>query len=216
MLCVTRQANKPFAGSQTWLSGWAAEYLSETIFRVLNHAVIERQARQDSLTELANRRAFDLKIAQEVQVAQKNGSELSLLLFDLDRFKSINDTYGHQAGDAVLRQTAHVMQQKVVATIRGGDRVLVARFGGEEMAVLLLGVSTDDAVRIAEVLRTAIDDEPFRFQDQQLSVTVSAGTATFPCHADSVEQLIAAADDALYRAKETGRNRVVLVAKALV
>jgi diguanylate cyclase (GGDEF)-like protein len=176
---------------------------------VLNQAIVEKEAREDSLTELANRRAFDQQIKREIQLAREKKREVSLLLFDLDRFKSINDKYGHQAGDLVLRRTAQLLKDETRESVRAGDRVLVARYGGEEMAVLLPHVGLVGAHRIGESIRRAVDTELFLFHNKEMHVTLSVGIATFPGHADKVHELISAADAVLYEAKETGRNQVV-------
>jgi diguanylate cyclase (GGDEF)-like protein len=209
LACFTRRDDLPFDATQIALATWAAEYLGEVILRVLNQAIVEKEAREDSLTELANRRAFDQQIKQEIQLARDKKREVSLLLFDLDRFKSINDTYGHQAGDFVLRRTAQLLKDEARESVRTGDRVLVARYGGEEMAVLLPNVNLVGAHRIGESIRRAVDAELFSFQNEEIHVTLSVGIATFPGHADKVHELISAADAALYEAKETGRNQVV-------
>jgi diguanylate cyclase (GGDEF)-like protein len=209
LACFTRRDNFPFDDTQISLATWAAEYLGEVILRVLNQAIVEKEAREDSLTELANRRAFDQQIKREIQLAREKKREVSLLLFDLDRFKSINDKYGHQAGDLVLRRTAQMLKDEARESVRTGDRVLVARYGGEEMAVLLPNVGLVGAHRIGESIRRAVDAETFSFEGRDIRVTLSVGIATFPGHADKVHELISAADAALYEAKETGRNQVV-------
>jgi diguanylate cyclase (GGDEF)-like protein len=209
LACFTRCDNFPFDDTQISLATWAAEYLGEVILRVLNQAIVEKEAREDSLTELANRRAFDQQIKREIQLAREKKREVSLLLFDLDRFKSINDTYGHQAGDLVLRRTAQMLKDEAREAVRTGDRVLVARYGGEEMAVLLPNVGLVGAHRIGESIRRAVDAETFSFEGRDIHVTLSVGIATCPGHADKVHELISAADAALYEAKETGRNQVV-------
>lgn len=214
-LCFTSRTVGNFDDLRVRLAGWAAGYLSETILRVLNQAVVERQARQDGLTELANRREFDQRIKQELQTAELTSTDCSLLLFDLDHFKSINDTYSHQAGDEVLRGTAQILKTEARKT-RARDRVLTARYGGEEMAVLLPGMNSAGAVRIAEAIRAAVESGRFQYQGRPLPVTLSVGVATFPGHAADVTELIAAADAALYQAKATGRNRVVCTEQALV
>lgn len=215
VICFTRSEHRPFEEIQRHLAYWASEHIADTIVRVVNHATVERQARQDGLTELANRREFDRTSQKELRTARETGRECSLLLIDLDHFKSINDNYGHQAGDEVLRVTAGVLRDQV-SRLRAEDRALTARYGGEEMAVLLPGIGLAGASRLAESIRQAIESTPFEFQQQQLRVTASIGIAAFPQHARSAEELVAAADAALYQAKETGRNRVCGAALTLV
>jgi diguanylate cyclase (GGDEF)-like protein len=215
ILCLTKRGREPFDPSQRELAAWAADYLAKTLLRVLNHTIVERRAREDALTELANRREFDQRIVEELQRSEQSGTQCSLLLMDLDHFKSVNDTYGHQAGDEVLRVTAKILREQVLQ-IRSGDRVLIARYGGEEMAVLLPGISVLGAVRIGESIRAAVEAAGIRHGQHELHVTSSVGVATYPDHSLTVSELIGAADAALYQAKESGRNQVVCASAALV
>jgi len=215
VLCVTRGEASSFDRRQCELAEWACEYLAETLLRVLNQASVELRSRQDALTELANRREFDNRILSELNSAEQLGQDCSLLLFDLDRFKSINDTYGHQTGDEVLRVVARVLQEEI-KKIRSNDRVLVARYGGEEMAVLLPEIGIAGARRIAESVREAVKNTTVRLQESDIGITTSAGIATFPLHAKNAHDLIAAADDGLYQAKELGRDRVCCTVESLV
>jgi diguanylate cyclase (GGDEF)-like protein len=157
----------------------------------------ERLATRDALTGLANRRLFDESLQREVARAQRLAAPVSLLVFDVDHFKQVNDTYGHQTGDAVLREVADAL----VANTKNYD--VAARYGGDEFVVLLPGCSRDDAVGVAERVRKgiarAVDGAP---------VTISAGVATVPDNAHDAGRLIAAADAALYEAKRMGRDRV--------
>ena len=157
----------------------------------------ERLATRDSLTGLANRRLFDESLQREVARAQRLSTPLSLLVFDVDHFKQVNDTYGHQTGDTVLREVADAL----VANTKNYD--VAARYGGDEFVVLLPGCSRDDALRVAERVRASIARAV-----GEAPVTISAGVATVPDNATDAERLMAAADSALYDAKRTGRDRV--------
>jgi diguanylate cyclase (GGDEF)-like protein len=157
----------------------------------------ERLATRDSLTGLANRRLFDESLHREVARSQRLGTPLSLLVLDVDHFKQVNDTYGHQTGDGVLREVADAL----VANTKNFD--VAARYGGDEFVVLLPGCSRDDALRVAERVRNSIARAV-----GEAPVTISAGIATVPDNANDAERLMAAADAALYDAKRTGRDRV--------
>ncbi len=159
---------------------------------------IERLATRDSLTGLANRRLFDESLNREVARSQRLGTPLSLMVVDVDHFKQVNDTYGHQTGDAVLREVAGAL----VSHTKNFD--VAARYGGDEFVVLLPGCRRDDAVSVAERVRGGIAQ-----QVGQAPVTISAGVATAPDNASDSERLMAAADAALYDAKRNGRDRVV-------
>jgi diguanylate cyclase (GGDEF)-like protein len=218
LVCFSRRTREEFSRSQQALAVWAGNLLADLIPRVVSQAVVERQARLDGLTQLANRGEFDRQIQHELQIASRSRTPLSLLMFDLDRFKTINDTYGHQAGDAVLRAAARLIRDCVrgirTADRAAGVRPFVARYGGEELAVLAR-LDKEAAARIGEFIRTRMEMQSIEFEGQQIRVTTSVGLATFPEHAQSSEELIAGADAALYQAKLRGRNRLELVAAAL-
>ncbi|MFO1019150.1 MAG: sensor domain-containing diguanylate cyclase [Planctomycetales bacterium] len=209
VLCFVRKNFQSFTVEQQQLVQWAGEFLANQILRTINQAYVEREARLDGLTKLANRRTFDLHIAKEMQMCTENGIDCSLILLDLDHFKSVNDTYGHQAGDQVLRKAAEVLREQTQKT-RSGDRTLCARYGGEELAVVLPAVGAAGAQRIAEEIRRAIEETAVMWDDFPIHVTISAGVASCPQHGTSVEELIAAADSGLYAAKKQGRNQVVV------
>jgi diguanylate cyclase (GGDEF)-like protein len=165
----------------------------------VRHAESEARARRDPLTGAYNRRWFEEAVAEKLAVGRVG----ALVLLDLDHFKTVNDEYGHAAGDAVLVEVV----RRLSARVRAGDGVV--RWGGEELAVFLRGVS--DGVGLAaraEELRRAIGDEPFPWDGVEIFVTASAGAAILGDDADS---LVRAADAALYEAKRAGRNRAVLV-----
>ena len=167
-------------------------------------------ARTDGLTGLANRRAFDDVFDQEWRRAEREGTSLSLLLLDIDRFKLFNDTYGHQAGDECLRLVAGAVAG---ALKRPGD--LAARYGGEEIAVLLPTTDASGAATIAEVVRSAVQELALGHERNPpiglLTASIGVATSTVAQRktgAATPELLLLAADQALYRAKESGRNRV--------
>jgi diguanylate cyclase (GGDEF)-like protein len=163
-------------------------------------------SRTDGLTQLANRRCFDEAFGNEWHRARRHGAGLSLLLVDLDGFKSYNDHYGHPAGDECLRQVAAVLRRGVH---RPGD--LVARYGGEEFIVILPQTDEHGARVVAESLRQAVEDLELPHARSPVGdhVTVSIGSGTlYPAEGLDKQTLMGMADSALYRAKRTGRNRV--------
>ena len=159
------------------------------------------EARTDALTGLANRRAFDREMARRLAEFQRYGRTFSVIMIDVDHFKRFNDTYGHQAGDAVLQGLGGVLRNKA----RGMD--MVARYGGEEFAVVLPRTAVSGASPAAERIREAIEATPFHFQGTDLNVKVSLGVAEL-LPQESVPSLIQRADAALYASKQAGRNRV--------
>ncbi|HEU4569746.1 MAG TPA: diguanylate cyclase [Gemmatimonadales bacterium] len=167
-------------------------------------AELERLSVTDELTGLANRRFLDAELAREVVRSERHKRTFAVLMLDGDRFKALNDAHGHQAGDAVLRQLAGILEQ----TTRKGDTV--ARFGGEEFLVILPETTPAGAAQIAERIRAATEAHQFTVGGEGIVVrmTVSVGYALFPAQGRTAEALITAADDALYRSKEGGRNRV--------
>lgn len=209
VFCISRQGNQGFTPPQRQLANWSAQHLGKTLTKLQSIADIKLQAKQDGLTALANRRTFDEQLERELRVAQRASVDCSLLLCDLDRFKSINDTYGHPAGDEVLRIVARILNEKSSQT-PACERALTARYGGEEMAVILPGQSEDVALQVAEEIRRAVAEEEIWWQKVPIEVTISIGVACFPANAVTAQKLIASADQALYRAKTEGRNRVCL------
>jgi diguanylate cyclase len=157
----------------------------------------------DALTGIFNRGYFDKAMAAAVKEASTGGERLGLVMFDIDHFKRFNDTYGHRAGDQVLKTVARLAGEAV----REGD--LFCRYGGEEFAVILPKTDGKAGVVVAEAMRRAIREHEFAHKEEVLRVTVSLGVATLDREGGSVEQLVEAADRSLYAAKERGRDRVV-------
>jgi len=176
----------------------------------LSHAVelLAKLSAEDALTQLANRREFERRLALEWGRARRDGHPVALIMIDVDCFKNYNDHYGHQAGDQCLQRIAACLQ---AVPQRSAD--LVARFGGEEFVVLLPGISEDDAAKLAERMRQAVIDLQIPHATSRVApgVTASFGVAArYPAGDKGTDDLIGAADAALYRAKEMGRNRVVV------
>jgi len=161
-------------------------------------------ASRDALTGLPNRRTMKYVLAREVAFAERTGWPLSVVMVDIDHFKALNDTYGHQAGDHVLERTA----RRLDSLVRSSD--VVARYGGEEFVLIFPGTGLDLAVEVAQQLRNALRCDRFTFDKQEMSVTASFGVAELhSCGAEDADTLVSKADTALYEAKNTGRDRVV-------
>ena len=161
--------------------------------------MLEMTSRTDDLTGLLGRRAFDQELAINIALAEQNNAPLCLLLLDVDRFKLINDTFGHLAGDAVLKGLADTIESSF------SSPSVMARFGGEEFAIILPDTNVKDAIRAAEELRIAIQKKHFPFEQKNLRITSSLGIATW-CQGNDVNEMFHRADIALYAAKESGRN----------
>lgn len=163
------------------------------------------QAIRDALTGLFNRRYLDETLERELRRADRDDTPVSVLMLDIDRFKAFNDAFGHAAGDAALRDVAAMLRE----VIRAED--IACRYGGEELAVIMAGIEPGQAARRAEEIRAAVAAGIFGEDDRSSGpLTVSIGVATAPQHGTTPEQLVRTADEALYRAKAAGRNRVVV------
>ncbi len=163
---------------------------------------LEELATHDGLTGLYNHRTFHALLADEMVRTDRFGRQLSLLMLDIDHFKRVNDTHGHQAGDAILRGLSALLERQA----RAIDHV--CRYGGEEITVILPETDTAAAMNIAERLRAAIERQPFDIGGgKTVGITVSIGVATYPQQVDALEKLVKAADTAMYAAKQGGRNR---------
>jgi diguanylate cyclase len=161
------------------------------------------QALRDALTDVFNRFAFEERATREVARWKRYQEPLSLLFWDIDHFKAINDNFGHQAGDKVLRAVAGVLRSNVRETD------LVARYGGEEFVILMPNTAGDAALEVANKLRCILAETSFHYRDARVKVTASCGVAEFS-GADTLETVMRRADDALYQAKHGGRNRCQL------
>ena len=164
---------------------------------------LEQISITDSLTQTFNRRFFIERLRQEVKRVNRYGSSVSLLMIDIDHFKTVNDTHGHLAGDMVIGGVAGVIKER----LRETD--LLARYGGEEFALIATPMEKEGAKVLAERLRALVEETGFEHDGKRLSVTVSIGVSSWqPSTKEDFEDLIRRSDAALYRAKEQGRNRV--------
>ena len=180
-------------------------YASHAALAMMNASLLEkvqRMASTDGLTMIANRRTFDASLQREINRVSRGGEPLSLIMLDLDHFKALNDTYGHQKGDDVLHKVAKVLEDEC------RDFDTVARYGGEEFGLLFPGTIAAEAAavgaRLADAIRNCYED---------ITITVSMGVASFPDNAGDPEAIVAAADEALYASKRGGRDRVTISAR---
>ncbi len=206
------RAGVPFRPDERELVEYLAAQATTSIENVALHERAEEQAVTDALTGLANRRHFEDRLTQEVERARRAHSPAGLLMLDIDDFKQVNDRYGHIAGDAVLREVAAVLRE----TAREID--LAARYGGEELALILPGADLEGAGQVGERVRAAIEarELPVRGADgNPVRVTVSVGAAALGHGPEEARALVAAADEALYRAKRAGKNRTELAGTAV-
>ncbi len=166
--------------------------------------ILEQQVLRDPLTGIHNRRAFDTRLEEEFHRFQRYGQVFSLLVIDLDRFKHVNDVYGHTTGDQCLREVT----RRMGAALRKSD--FLARYGGEEFVVILPGIGKEGAKSVAEKLRLCVEKTRFLYQGERIPLTISVGAAQIQPNEDSPLSLFERADAALYEAKKQGRNRIVL------
>ena len=200
----------------TQLSDKEIEYLEQlskqssiTLQRANSYAEVLQHATLDALTGLNNRRQFESRLGQEVATAKRQGKPLCAIMMDVDFFKKVNDSYGHTAGDCVLKEIARVIK----SSLRESD--IPSRYGGEEFAILLPFTQIDEAYTVAERLRVAVESTPMKIPNEggegmiTLKKTISLGLYQYQ-ETDTAEELYQKADKALYEAKETGRNKVVI------
>lgn len=193
----------PAGWSSTSMAEAASEQLALAITNLNLRETLRTQSLRDALTGLSNRRELEEQLPKEIARSQRAGGHTSVLLLDIDHFKRFNDTHGHDAGDAVLREFGHALQKMA----RQED--IVARLGGEEFVIVLSNANVEAAKEFAERVCASVTAMDVKFRDTSLGkVTASIGVAECPTHAVDANRLLSLADEALYRAKNNGRNRV--------
>lgn len=200
------RAGRPFDANEREVFLYLVGQAAASVENLALHELVSQQAVTDDLTGLANKRSFREFMDREASRAARFGHDLSVLILDIDNFKGVNDTYGHLQGDEVLRAIGRIL----TAVSRGID--VPARYGGEEFVVALPETDTEGAAEVAERIRARIEAERIGMVegDGELRITASLGVATSPGSSADVQELIAAADAALYEAKRSGKNRVVV------
>ena len=182
---------------------FALSFLAKYLIKARDFEYQYKLATIDGLTELYNHRYFQDTLRKQMDIARRYNQPFSLIIVDIDFFKKFNDTYGHQAGDAVLRQVAQTLKKNSRTTD------YVCRYGGEEMSIILPNTSAEEALNNAERICKAVGSQPFHLTPvNEVNVTISLGVATFPDNAQTPQDLIEWADKGLYYAKEHGRNQV--------
>jgi diguanylate cyclase (GGDEF)-like protein len=182
-----------------------AEQIALALANLRLRDTLKSQSIRDPLTGLFNRRFLEESLERECRRSIRSSRPLSVMMLDIDHFKRFNDTFGHDAGDAVLREVGAVLR----SFFRGED--VACRYGGEEFALVLTDTTSDGALARASQLREQVHQLSLSFRRQSLGpVTISVGIATLPLHATTAEALLRVADKALYRAKHEGRDRVIL------
>jgi diguanylate cyclase (GGDEF)-like protein len=195
---VLADGDKILLGSTTILKFSYADKLDEMFQRQMSESAL-----RDGLTKAFNKRYFSERIESEYLYAVRHDSALSLLFFDIDHFKKINDVHGHPAGDAVLIEIAKLAQ----GTLRNED--IFARYGGEEFAIISRGSEVAEAAELAERLRRAVEGHVFSYDGKTIAVTISVGVARAPRPGvRSPAEFVAVADETMYEAKRSGRNKV--------
>ena len=175
------------------------------------NALLEQLSITDTLTGLYNRRYFYDHIGTHSAKVKRHPAHFGCLMVDIDHFKSINDTYGHDVGDKVLKRVSGIMTREM----RSGE--VLARFGGEEFIVCLCEANEKEAIVVAERMRKAVEDANLAEDDNPVKITISIGVVIYPQQGlENSDNVIKAADEALYHAKETGRNKVVIYSKSIV
>jgi diguanylate cyclase (GGDEF)-like protein len=203
MLCIARR-DRPFTAAEQGLFGYLAQQAAVAIENVALHDLLQRQATVDELTGLANHRRFRDALDFEFKRMRRTKRPLALVLFDLDNFKSVNDTYGHPQGDRVLQLVSKVMRE----ACRSTDHP--ARYGGEELALILPETDIDGGFTIAETIRRGVEALEVPLDDgNTLRLTISAGVSALDRFTIDPAALIQASDTALYEAKRAGKNRTM-------
>ena len=182
---------------------FVCSYIIRYLIKSRDFEYTYKLATTDGLTELYNHRYFQEQMSENIRLAEKNGSQFSLIMIDIDFFKKFNDKYGHQAGDAVLKHVANTLKNNV----RNED--YVCRYGGEEMTIILNNTNKETAINIAQKICNAVSSKKYQLTPElEVNITISLGCSTYPENGKTPAELIEYADKCLYNAKENGRNQV--------
>jgi diguanylate cyclase (GGDEF)-like protein len=203
--CESQNTGEVSLDDEWDMLGTIADSIALALANIRMRESLQFQAVRDSLTGLYNRRYLDETLPREIHRAGRHNQPVSVLVLDIDNFKRFNDTFGHDAGDIVIKSLANLM----LSAIRTND--IACRYGGEEFIIILLNAPTDIALERAEQLRESASNLAITYKGQQLdAVTVSIGVSTFPKHGTNRDELIVKSDMALASAKSNGKNRVAV------
>jgi diguanylate cyclase (GGDEF)-like protein len=189
-------------GAVEWLVFMVISFFQIKAARLITK--LERLAMTDPLTKIHNRRYLDLRMKKAIHLCQRKEHSMTLIMFDIDHFKAINDTHGHNAGDMVLKKVAKVIK----GIIRDSD--LFVRTGGEEFLIILPNCPLEQGIKLAERIRKTVEGTKFDYKEKRIRVTISMGITEY-IRGQDLSKFIEIADQALYQAKEKGRNRVSVI-----
>ncbi|MBE3118532.1 MAG: GGDEF domain-containing protein, partial [Candidatus Atribacteria bacterium] len=202
---LARTSAGEFSQSEIHLLTLLADHAAIAIINAHLHAAVGHQARSDVLTKLPNRRALDERLDKAIAQSIYSGNPFSAVMMDLDGFKIINDTYGHEIGDEVLRQVATSMEK----SLRSTD--FLARYGGDEWTLVLTETNLTQAQVVIQKIQNGLRNNPIHLPDGKITyIGISGGVALYPLHADTAPGLIRAADEALYRAKKSSQGQFLV------
>jgi diguanylate cyclase (GGDEF)-like protein len=202
---LARTSAGEFNQSEIRLLTLLADQAAIAIINARLHEAVSHQARSDVLTELPNRRALDERLEKAIAQSIDSGNPFSTVMMDLDGFKIINDTYGHEIGDEVLRQVATSMEK----SLRSTD--FLARYGGDEWTLVLTETNLTQAQVVIQKIQNGLGNNPIHLPDGKTTyIGISGGVALYPMHADTAPGLIRAADEALFRAKKSSRGQFLV------
>ncbi len=202
---LARTSVGEFSRSEIRLLTLLADQAAIAIMNAHLHAAVRHQARSDALTELPNRRALDERLERAIVQSESSGNPFSAVMMDLDGFKVINDTYGHNVGDEVLQQVANKMEM----SLRSSD--FLARYGGDEWTLVLPETNLAQTQVVIQKIQNGLRNNPINLPDGKTTIIgVSGGVALYPLHADTAPGLIRAADEALFRAKKNSRGQFLV------
>ncbi len=203
-IILEKLSNDPYKESDIQNLNLIGRVLGSILYWIIEYEKIHNDATHDGLSGLLNHQAFKNRIKEDVLRAKRFQHQMAILIFDLDKFKRINDTLGHQYGDYVIKTVSKIMTDNV----RAIDAV--ARYGGEEFAIILVNTSADMAMVVAQRIVDNIAHFPFDMDGEKVNMTISCGMSEYPVHSEQIKDLIEFADQAMYKAKKQGGNSVLI------